>query len=88
MTQASAEAVTLIDGRFVAVGSQGAVGAVWTSTNGRSWTKEPTSENHFDLAMTLWSVENNGDRVVALGAIREPDGPANITSAWLARVRD
>lgn len=53
-------AATVVDGRFVLVGACGDCGTVWTSTNGRDWTRDAT----LGETSTASAVGSDGRRVV------------------------
>ncbi|MFJ3641460.1 hypothetical protein ACIPRD_17100 [Streptomyces sp. NPDC090108] len=70
--QQSLNAVSVVPGGFVAVGRSkdlrlGPVGALWSSTDGRRWTKQPTKRNHFDAVFDLYGAAGLHGRYILLG---------------------
>ena len=78
----TANAIAATSGGFVAVGSHGAVQAMWTSTDGRHWRMDSVSPPAGAASATLRSVAASGSRVVAGGyaATRAGDIPVVVVS--------
>ncbi|MFJ3818815.1 hypothetical protein [Streptomyces sp. NPDC090056] len=63
------------------------VGALWTSTDGRRWTKAPTGKNLFHEVYDLYGAAELDGTVIALGVGAAPDSseePAP-TRLWIGR---
>jgi hypothetical protein len=75
-------AVVATAGGFVAVGSHGAVQALWVSSDGRHWRMDSVSPPAGTASATLRSVAASGARVVAGGyaATRGGDVPVAVVS--------
>ncbi|MEU6534557.1 hypothetical protein [Streptomyces sp. NPDC047000] len=91
----SPTAVSAVPGGFFAAGSsrdmrRGPVGALWASSDGRRWTKQPTRRNHFDEVFDLYGAAGLNGRYILLGSgeAKQADNQAGDQAdarLWLGR---
>jgi hypothetical protein len=86
--QQSVNAVSAVPGGFIASGHSidvrlGLIGALWTSPDGRRWSKQATKKNGFDEVFDLYGAAELDGRYILLGrgSSKEPDDPGS--HLWL-----
>lgn len=89
--QQSLNAVNAVPGGFIASGRSmdlglGPVGALWTSQDGRRWTKQATKKNQFDQVFDLYGAAGLHGRYILLGQgdLRK-SGDTEPARLWLGR---
>ncbi|MFI5898220.1 hypothetical protein ACIA5D_49890 [Actinoplanes sp. NPDC051513] len=87
VSELNVDAVVALNSGFLALGSSGgpgqpgAVGLLWASAEGLTWTRMPVKPNGFDQAEAFVSAAQHGDQVLLVGI-----GLTNIgVKLWLGR---
>ena len=87
----SINAVSAVSGGFLAAGRSmdfrnGPVGALWTSTDGKQWTKQPTRGNQFDDVFDLYGAAEVHGHFILLGeGADQGSAGTKPTRLWLGR---